>query len=317
VIKSTQLPPISPQVCSANGWRAVTESVIGASHVQSGLPNQDKIAVAKGKAGLIVAMSDGHGGSRYVRSDRGAGFAVTTAVGELKPFIDGTASHVISRSELESRIPQALTRRWQEAVRSDLSKSGLTDEERTKSGVAEGDELSCYGATLIAVVVTTTFLLYLQLGDGDIVEVDKSGNVFKPFLKDVSLLGNETMSLCSPEPSKNFRILSRVLDSDNRDEHPSVILVATDGYANCFKDEASLLQAGKDFHDLFLRSDGVPVIRKHLHDWLRESSDKYSGDDISVALICGPRAQTEKSIQGGGKTNGKAQSKSGTSSRRK
>jgi serine/threonine protein phosphatase PrpC len=297
---------LMPDVFRADGWCAITQSVKGASHFNSGLPNQDAIAVRRGKAGLIVAISDGHGGSRYVRSDIGARLAVETAVQELHPFAAGTAGRIFSKNELESRIPMLLARKWDQAVATDLEGSPLRAEERCKSGVEVGEERSCYGATLIVIVATKTLLLYVHLGDGDIVEVDRRGNVFRPLTKDASLIGNETTSLCSPEPWKSMRMVSRVLDSDNKDDQPSLILAATDGYANCFRDETSFLKAGKDFHELLSRPDGVEVVQEHLHGWLRESSDKYSGDDISVALVCRPVGRKTKRIQKGGEANGTA-----------
>ncbi|MFM7713741.1 MAG: protein phosphatase 2C domain-containing protein, partial [Microcystis sp.] len=58
-------------------WRCIGESVKGASHVRSGLPNQDAIRwFPESGIGLplILAVSDGHGSAKSFRSDRGSRF---------------------------------------------------------------------------------------------------------------------------------------------------------------------------------------------------------------------------------------------------
>lgn len=266
-------------------WCATTESVRGATHIASGLPNQDAIAVKQMPEGLIMAISDGHGSSRYVRSDVGALLAVDIAIQELSPLAKETGGRFTSGSELESRLTQVVVRNWDKAVAAHLAESPLSADERARSGVAVVDDHLCYGATLLAVVATSSFVLYLQLGDGDILVVERSGNILRPIPKDPALIGNETTSLCSPESWNSMRLIRRVTDPDNRDEHPMLVLAATDGYANCFKDESSFLKAAKDFHELLSQPSGLSVVSKHLNEWLRDSSDNYSGDDISLALL--------------------------------
>jgi hypothetical protein len=63
-----------------------------------------------------------------------------------------------------------------------------------------------------------------------------------------------------------------------------LILVATDGYANSFVNDAAFLRVGSDILDI-LRRDGAQVVQDSLGDWLREASDAGSGDDITVGLL--------------------------------
>lgn len=272
-------------VYESKHWCAITETVRGATHLKSGLPNQDAIGVKRTDTGIVVAISDGHGSSRYVRSDIGAKLAVEVAVEELSPLLKRKNSQRASASELESHLAQVLVRKWDRAVESHLAESPLSIDERIKSGLSAEDDRLCYGATLIAMVATGRFMLYLQLGDGDIIVVEQSGNISRPLSKDPALIGNETTSLSSSDAWNKMQIISRSLDRDNRCEQPALILAATDGYANSFKDEAAFLQAGKDYYRLLSRSDGVSVIQEHVHAWLREASDNFSGDDISLVLL--------------------------------
>src|SRR5580658_4443291 len=70
---------------STSRWRAFGASVRGASHYQSGVPNQDAFRVAdlgeRGQRGLVAAVADGHGNLRHFRSDRGSRYAVDAACG--------------------------------------------------------------------------------------------------------------------------------------------------------------------------------------------------------------------------------------------
>jgi serine/threonine protein phosphatase PrpC len=282
-------------VYESKRWCAITETVRGATHLKSGLPNQDAIAAMRRQIGIVLAISDGHGSARYVRSDVGARLAVATAIEELSPLLKRKNIRRTSASELESRLAQALVQKWDRAVLTHLAEAPLSAEERIKAGAPATEDRFSYGATLIAIVATSAFMLYLQLGDGDIIVVDKSGNVSRPLPKDMTLLGNETTSLSSPEAWNRMQILIQSLDEDNRPEQPAVILAATDGYANCFKDEAAFLQAGKDYYDLLSQPTGLTAVQKHLHTWLREASDNFSGDDISFALLSAQRRPRKRS----------------------
>ena len=68
-------------------WRAASASERGSSHAD-GAPNQDAVGFARavdadGAEVWLAAVSDGHGGRRYVRSDVGARLAVRCALDVL------------------------------------------------------------------------------------------------------------------------------------------------------------------------------------------------------------------------------------------
>jgi hypothetical protein len=68
---------------------------------------------------------------------------------------------------------------------------------------------------------------------------------------------------------------------------PALILAATDGYANAYRDDASFQQVARDYWAL-LREGGDAAVKPHLENWLREASQQGSGDDITVGLIWRP-----------------------------
>jgi hypothetical protein len=144
------------------------------------------------------------------------------------------------------------------------------------------------------VLLTERFLLYLQLGDGDILTVAADGRVTRPLPQDERLFANETTSLCSPggqgkqrnQPRapagawSEFRARVQI----QRPPSPALILVSTDGYANSFGSEADFLKVGSDLLDL-LRSDGLDKVNASLGAWLEEASRSGSGDDVTLGCL--------------------------------
>ena len=134
-------------------------------------------------------------------------------------------------------------------------------------------------------VVASNFILYLQLGDGDLLTVSERGDVERPSPKDPRLIANETTSLCSAKAWNDVQIYFQPLAG----APPALILAATDGYANAYRDNASFQQVARDYWAL-LRDEGDEAVKPHLKDWLNEASQQGSGDDITVGIIWRPVA---------------------------
>ena len=131
------------------------------------------------------------------------------------------------------------------------------------------------------------FLLFLQLGDGDILLANPNSEIIRPLPKDERLFGNETTSLCLPEAWDDFS--AGILPVD--DSFPGMILLSTDGYANSYPNESSFQQVLRDIFNMVCLHDqgieeGLDDVENHLEGWLEVTSDKGSGDDITVGLIC-------------------------------
>jgi serine/threonine protein phosphatase PrpC len=279
--------PVSP-------WGVLGRSVRGAQHRRQGLPNQDAIGwLPETGTGppLIAAVSDGHGSTRSFRSHQGAALAVQICLAVLNHFCRPTAPLAPDRrrSRLYRQVPGQLVRAWQAAVAAHWQANPLTPEELSRLGpkgpaadgrAAAGVPLLAYGATLVAVVVTAGECFFLQLGDGDILTVSEGGQVHRPLRHDPRLFANETTSLCSPRAARDFRLgwQPRAWGA------PALILVSTDGYANSFRDNAAFLQVAPDLLGM-LRTHGVSAVNAELDTWLQESSEKGSGDDVTLAIL--------------------------------
>ncbi len=279
-----------------SGWRALGASVRGATHARAGFPNQDALAwfpVAGSGIPLILAVADGHGSPRSFRSDTGAWLAVQGAIEALAAFLASQSDHVelaqFTRLGREA-LPQALVERWQTLVEADFLQHPFTAQELETLEIRVGllarqsvveQPLLAYGTTLLAAAVTASCLLYLQLGDGDLLVVSPRGEVSRPLPRDPRLFANETTSLAAQQVWHDLRVALQPLSQ----EPPALLLLATDGYANSFRDEAAFLQVGSDLWDL-LRAEGLEVVQQSLPGWLAETSQAGSGDDITLGLLC-------------------------------
>ncbi|NJN68167.1 MAG: protein phosphatase 2C domain-containing protein [Chloroflexaceae bacterium] len=284
-------------------WYGVGASVVGASHRRANQPNQDAIRWSPREAGpaetLVLALSDGHGGAKYFRSHTGALFAVDVAITILND-LQRTGSNESPEIDLsrvkrlaEEQIPRMLVREWSERVTTHYKGCPLTRQETTPLLEREGPAaeeavrnapILTYGATIIAVAITPSFILYLQLGDGDILTVSEAGEVSRPIPPDERLFANETTSLCTRHAWREVRFSVQPVQATPEEHLPALILVATDGYSNSFQDEAAFRQVGADVLAL-VRAEGIETVRSSLEGWLNEASQQGSGDDITVGII--------------------------------
>ena len=305
------------EVLNATQWRVAGRSVIGASHVRAGRPNQDALGwrpEGGTSATALLAVADGHGSAKCFRSERGSRLAVETALAELAALLEGQGGEASAVKRVaQERLPQTIVRRWRQRVDEDLAREPLSDAElqtlaRAEGGAARtlltGQPALAYGSTLLAAVATPQFVLYVQIGDGDILSVSDAGAVSRPVAGDARLVANETTSLCTAEAWKDFRITFQPLAG----APPALILLSSDGYANSFQNEAAFLQVGHDLHGL-IAADGLGVVAENLETWLAQASQEGSGDDVTVGVLAradfersGGRSTPAPSVRSGGRS---------------
>lgn len=293
----------------------------GASHLRSQppKPNQDAICLKQDPlqpSTWVVTLADGHGSSKAFRSEIGAKFAVETAAEILwgsvamsgcsdepsvAPFSKLSYEEVYALTK--QQLPARIVRAWIEKVEAHLQENPFSQEElqhclsptdaaRQVSRKSPSPDAQIeaqtqalirhypYGTTLLGVVVTDDFFLYLQLGDGDIVCVDVSGDVYRPLEKDQRLIANETTSLCIPEAWSELRIMMQPTSARS----PAMIMVSTDGYSNSFATEDDFFQAAIDFHS-WIQKEGITSVESELEEILTETTQKGSGDDITLGIL--------------------------------
>jgi len=282
-------------------WRIIGETVPGASHLRAGVPNQDSILCVRESSRslpIVLSVSDGHGSPKCFRSDRGSQFAVKKAAFLISEFLDERRGK-FDLTGIESQkdyLAGEFLNRWREAVEADLKKEPFNEKEfenlEKKSDakarkLVEDNPLLAYGATSLTVAMEQDFVLYLQLGDGDILNVSEAGEVTKPLPEDPRLLANETTSLCLPKAENDFRFLVQKISDE---QSPSMILLSTDGYLNSFSSEAGFFQAGTDILNMLAAENGFDAVNENLKAWLEEATQMGSGDDCTVGIIYRPDA---------------------------
>lgn len=255
-------------------WRATGASVLGTYHQQIGLPNQDAIGSSAVEGEITIALADGHGSARCYRSDRGSTFAVEAALSVAGQFTARTDPVALLSSDqecLRAGICTAIVMRWRELVNLDLISRGETGLSTPSRYDELADLLLPYGSTLITVIATPDYLLYLQLGDGDILTVSQEGRVERPLERDPRLVGNQTTSLCLPGAASDF--YTAVTGVNGR--MPAAVLLATDGLVNSYQSETEFRKAALR---LFTED-------QHLTELLSRISSTGSGDDITVGML--------------------------------
>jgi hypothetical protein len=222
-----------------------------------------------------MAVSDGHGSPASPRSGLGAALAVEIATDVLWQL-----AHPISPAVLAAAVTTMVTR-WTSQVLEHLACYPLTAAELGRpsdSDLNRPERLTVvYGSTLLFAVVSVHELVLGQLGDGDVVVVDDTGQAARPLPADERLMAHVTTSLSDDDAAGNVR--TTIVDAGRS----RLVLLATDGYANSFRNDDDFLQVGPDV----LRTadtEGIGSIRASLPGWLAETTREGAGDDIGVTI---------------------------------
>jgi hypothetical protein len=263
-------------------WQVLGRSVRGASHVRSGLPNQDAIGWRENAdcaGGVLLAVADGHGSAKCFRSDYGSRFAIDAAMALM------AAPQILD----PARLPEELVCRWRRAVQNHLMEEPIATttlkQLERKLGkdarrAVECDPVLAYGSTLLAAMISDMSVCYVQLGDGDILTVSEEGAVERPWPREEDRFGDETASLATRDAAREVRIQVK----GTPEAMPALVMLATDGYANSFREDGGFLAVGPDLLRM-IHTEGIAPIDENLETWLREASELGSGDDITVGLL--------------------------------
>lgn len=256
-----------------SGWTVVGATAIGPQHARLGRPNQDAYGSVELAAGtLAFAVADGHGGARYVRSDRGARLAVEVGLDVAQDLSAASSPAVIA-----SQVPGRIVRNWADLVEADLRSEPLSVDELALLRLREGESESiAYGATLIVVAAGPDAVTAFQIGDGDVLVATPAALCHRLVPGDRRLVANTTTSLCSPSAALDFRTGTMRVDQ------PTWVVIATDGYGNSFADDTWPSAVMGDFARL-TNTVGMQGIAENLSGWLAESA-AACGDDVTVLV---------------------------------
>lgn len=267
-----------------------TLSQIGASHVRQHKLNQDygdfECLTFGDEQLYVLSVSDGHGSERSFRSDEGSKIAVESAKKVIKEIFFKS----LSIDELKTQsdfISRRIIHYWKQQVKQNFEDNTLTElesnlfNEQNHPYEPRIEKIErVYGATLILAVITPSYVLYVQIGDGNIYTIDSSGQPNIPFEADSTVIGNDTHSLCEKDVKKHIQI--KIIPHKDL---PNFVFLTTDGLPNSFATEDRFSSAVEDIYSTICEY-GLEAVYKEIPRWLKEFTEQGSGDDITVAFYC-------------------------------
>lgn len=257
--------------------------VHGADHIKNNKICQDAAGVCENEHFSAAVVSDGHGGSKYIRSEIGSKFAVEAAIETvcdyMKDFDCFTAAIKKNPDYMLNQMERYLITKWMEKIEIHHDDFDLTSEEQfiiekeKQKGDKDIDWHSYYGCTVLVAVMAEGYFYGMLVGDGTFCVVYEDGSVSIP-IEDPYSVANMTSSICDKQSKDRFQHYYE-------DKQPLSITVSSDGLCKSFGSEESL----KDYHVRLTYMMNTEQVASSLEKNLQNFTQKGSGDDISVATV--------------------------------
>ena len=288
---------------NSNNWIVNGATVRGTCHAREHKLNQDSIYwIHSDDHNLgILSVADGHGSETHFRSKIGSKIATKIATRTMHKFFTEFPLNCTTLSGIRDiirySVPRLLVKNWNDEVSKHFQRYPFTNSELLMLSDKKNPSLVsqiishphiAYGSTLITAVLTKNYVLFFQIGDGNILIVDNFRNVKSPFDKldetadenhAITPL-NYTSSLCMNSSWFDFKV--RIYST--YDLKPKLILLTTDGYYNSFKNDMGYYKIGSDYLDI-LNNYGPDHMQNKLKLMLKSTSSSGSGDDITLGYF--------------------------------
>lgn len=244
------------------------ESVIGYKNLVRGHQSQDYIDYKEDDKYIICSVADGHSTDFFKYSLYGAEFACKASIDILSENFD-MAMEKLEEKLKNYEIQKQIDSRWRFLVEEHYKKN--------HPNVFKIEYIK-YSTTFLSVLITDKFILYLKLGDGDIVLKSKDEYKFV-----INTRNNLTVdSLGRDDEYKNIMYSLQKIDEK---ENINLVLF-TDGYSNAFKNkidlfnsiENTLQQYNKNVFSRFMLFNTYA-------NYLNNISKNITYDDISIVFI--------------------------------
>ena len=265
------------------GMKVFGASVRGASHIRAGKECQDSHKNLIIGDVTILAVADGHGSKSCPFSRAGSKIAVNVYCKLMSEYCDSYAQEdetlmTFFNREGDTAVARAIDKEWKRRVEK-AHRYYKREMPETESGeVNKPDIWKQYGTTLLGLIITPAFYFAFQLGDGDALILNESNAKYA--VQGDKLLGTETHSLSHPDAWKRaVTTVGSLADLST----PLAFMLATDGFSNSYPTEASFLQTCVEYYAA-IREHGVDAVASNLREWLDETSENGSGDDITVVF---------------------------------
>ena len=255
------------------------KSHVGYSHIEKGLPCQDHSSSYADPERCILTCCDGHGGARYVRSQRGSKFA-SNAVMEVLQEVSFPRGGKAKAEGLLNQIKINVLCAYNRLVEEDLAKHPLRSSELSSLSEDEKEDLRdnparAYGTTLSGALLYKGKIILVSIGDTEALLFHK-GELVHPFPTDADPAGNLTFSMCQEDAYSHLRV--GVYDAKSVDG----VILCTDGLSAPYQSYSNLTSS-------FLRPALFKILQTrtlaYLDGFLDELALKTGvGDDVSLAL---------------------------------
>lgn len=269
-----------------------SHSVIGASHIDSGLVCQDHSAYEVCEYYAAAAIADGHGSKKYFRSHMGSQFAVEAALETLRRFYaepekfeeNFPKNHKMVIKNIEKQIIV----NWNARIQQHLHDNPVTREEMKKFTTEEFMEIpseSYYGTTLVVAVAGRNFSFGMQIGDGSLVAIFDDGEPVLPMNYDESAPANMTASMCNSNAVKMFNSFFVA------DRRALAFYASSDGLYTSFSNEDDFLE-----YHLIISSqlEDMERFESMVTKNMAKRSHYGTEDDISLACVYNKELMAEK-----------------------
>lgn len=294
------------------GVSSLKHTCQGESHKATNKPCQDFSQAESKDAYAVAVVSDGHGGARYFRSDKGSELAVRCAKKAIAKFVRETSNTQLFKGKILTQIrinPEksdnkvytalswlvsSIIRQWNSEILNDAQTRSITeweqqhveqkylDEFTNSLSGEEGALEKIYGCTLMAYVMTEEYWFAFQIGDGKMVffnlgDQGIEDNQFIPW--DDKCFLNRTTSICDSDAASEFRF---AYCGDG--SFPEAVFLGSDGIDDTYGD-------GDKLTDFYIRiykeiaTSSPKQVKKTLASDLPIISKMGSQDDMSIACI--------------------------------
>lgn len=244
------------------------ESIIGYKNLIKGSLSQDYIDCKQDDKFIICSVADGHSTTFFKHSLDGAKFACEASIKVLSEIVDIDIDKIEDKL-INYEIQKNIDKKWRDLVEEHYKK--------IYPNVFKIEYIK-YATTLLSVLITDKFILYLKLGDGDIVVKRKNSYI-------CPIKTRTTLEVDSLGRKDEYEHILYRLENRCKEDDISVILF-TDGYSNAFKNKCELFYSiGNTLEQYNKNIFSRFMLFNTYENYLTNISKNLTHDDISIVFI--------------------------------
>ena len=268
---------------SGENFQIVGASARGASHIANDKVCQDSLIACehyyRGKPLVLAAVSDGHGGDKYVLSDIGSHLAIKAfydvAVEYGRWIIAQQPSEDEKDLEFEKRFIRTYMHLWYQLIKEDFKKK-----ERQKDYDTTVSIPTLYGCTLSFVFICDNEVYAGQIGDGAVYHYNKSREDIVAVVSsiDSDAIGLSTDSLSSANAIYRYNYKRFTLSPSSK----GILLISTDGLLDSLQENIKVVLT-----DIYTKRQiyGDAWLKKVWGIQLAKWSYNGVGDDMAAIVL--------------------------------